>query len=190
MLGKRPPWYVKYEVGFDDDGKLDGVSYEWFSDPGWSGNGSLLAFCPTFSEAGYKCDNYLIKSKLVKTNKPASTEVRSPDIFTSICVTEQVLGHVATYLNKEPLEVRQVNLFKKGDVTLSGQTLRNIELDVLVNKLKESSKYLERKNEIAQFNKTNRFKKRGISLIPIRYCLTYNLGYYNALVTIRHHDGE
>jgi xanthine dehydrogenase molybdopterin-binding subunit B len=64
------------------------------------------------------------------------------------------------------------------------------DLDTVVNKIKSSSNYVERQKEIEEFNRLNRFKKRGISLLPLRYSLTHNLGYYNALVTIRHHDGS
>ena len=138
----------------------------------------------------YSCPNYLVKSYLVKTNKPPSSEVRSPDIFPVICIAEQVMEHVAVYLNKDPLEIRMKNLYKKGETTPGGHMLLYSDLDTVVNKIKSSSNYVERQKEIEEFNRLNRFKKRGISLLPLRYSLTHNLGYYNALVTIRHHDGS
>ena len=134
MFGKRPAWLVKYNVGFDDDGKLSGLDYEWFSDPGCSTNGSLLFICPAFFDTAYQCSNYLVKPYLVKTNKPASTEVRSPDIFPSVCITEQIMEHVSMHLGKDPLEIRQLNLYKKGDVTPFGHELPYIELDLVINK--------------------------------------------------------
>jgi len=100
------------------------------------------------------------------------------------------MEHVASYLNKDPLEIRIKNLYKQGDCTPGGHVLSNFDLENVVNKIKDSSKYFERRKEIEEFNKLNRFKKRGISLIPLRYSLNTQLGYYNALVTIRHHDGS
>lgn len=34
MIGKRPSWHAKYSVGFNDDGILQGINYEFYSDPG------------------------------------------------------------------------------------------------------------------------------------------------------------
>ena len=96
------------------------------------------------------------------------------------------MDHIAREIGKDPLEIRQLNLYKKGESTPLGHSLPYFDLDTVVNKLKESSNYLERKKDVVEFNKLNRFKKRGISLLPIRYSLNYNLGYYNALVTIRY----
>lgn len=127
---------------------------------------------------------------MAKTNKAASTEVRSPDVFTSYTVTENVIQHVANHLGKDPIEIRERNFFKKGDKTACGHSLPYIEIDKLVAELKQSSNYYKRKEEIEEFNNQNKHKKKGISIIPMRYPLTYNLGYYNALVAIRHHDGS
>jgi len=100
------------------------------------------------------------------------------------------MDHVAIHLNKDPLEVRKANFFKAGDSTATGHELPYIDIDNLVNKLSQSSEYHRRKEAVEEFNRKNLFKKKGISLIPLRYSLFYNLGYYNALLSVRHHDGS
>ena len=190
MVGKRPSWYVKYNVGFDDNGKLNGLDMDWYSDPGFSPNGSYLFFAFNFFDNVYKCDNYLIKPFLAKTNKPASTEVRSPDVLSSYSATEQIIEHIAHYLKKDPLEIRRANFFTKTDSTALGHLLSNIDPHKIVDDLLESSQYYKRKEEIEQFNKVNRHKKKGISVMPLRYSMSYELGYYNALVSVRHSDGS
>lgn len=190
IIGKRPPWLARYTVGFDDDGKLNGIDYDWYSDPGFTSNGSYMFMCYDYFDSVYKCPNYAIRPHIVKTNKPASTEVRSPDAFSSLCITEQILEHVANYLNKDSLEVRQVNFFQKDDATATGHLLPFIDIDRVVDDLKQDTEFYKRKLEIEEFNKQNKYKKKGISLIPLRYPLTHNLAYYNALVSIRHHDGS
>ena len=190
MVGKRPSWYVKYNVGFDENGKLNGLDMDWYSDPGFSPNGSYVFFAINFFDNVYKCDNYLIKPIVVNTNKPASTEVRSPDVLSSYSATEQIIEHIAHYLNKDPLEVRQVNFFSNGDKTAQGHLLTNIDTHNIVNNLLKDCEYHKRKQEIEQFNKLNKYKKRGISVMPLRYAMTYELGYYNALVSVRHSDGS
>jgi xanthine dehydrogenase/oxidase len=163
---------------------------DWYSDPGFSPNGSYLFFAFNFFDNLYKCDNYLIKPFLAKTNKPASTEVRSPDVLSSYSATEQVIEHIAHYLKKDPLEIRRANFFTKTDSTALGHLLSNIDPHKIVDDLVESSQYYKRKEEIEQFNKVNKHKKKGISVMPLRYSMSYELGYYNALVSVRHSDGS
>lgn len=190
MIGKRPLWKTKYQVGFDDDGKINGVTYEWYADPGMTTNGCHVAYTYTHFDSAYNSPTYLIKPKIVKTNKPTSVEVRGPDVFTAVCVTEQVLEHIAYHLRKDPLQVREINLFKKDEITASGHKLTYFDICNLVDQLKASCDYANRKEEIETFNRQNRYKKKGISLIPLRYAMTYKLGYYNALISVRHYDGS
>jgi len=190
MIGKRPTWHLKYEVGFEDDGKLNGIKFDWYSETGLTSNESLMDYCGSFFESCYKCDNYHVKSHILKTSKPACSYVRSPDLIASYFFIEQVMDHVANHLNKDPLEVRRVNFFKAGDSTATGHELPNIDIDNVVNQMAQSSEYHKRKEAAEEFNRKNLFKKKGISLIPLRYSLFYNLGYYNALLSVRHHDGS
>jgi xanthine dehydrogenase molybdopterin-binding subunit B len=72
-------------------------------------------------------------------------------------------------LNADPLKLRQLNLYKKGDTTPSGQPLPYFIVDELINDLIVSSDYVNRLNAVNDFNKNNRWKKKGISLTPIKW---------------------
>jgi len=72
-------------------------------------------------------------------------------------------------LKADPLKVRQINLYKKGDITPSGQPLPYFIVDQLINDLIVSSDYVNRLNAVNDFNKNNRWKKKGISLTPIKW---------------------
>lgn len=41
-IGKRAPYYVKYEAGFDDDGKLQGIKFDIYVSSGVQKNDSPL----------------------------------------------------------------------------------------------------------------------------------------------------
>jgi xanthine dehydrogenase molybdopterin-binding subunit B len=168
VVGRRPSWYVKYRAGFDDTGKLNGVEYEWYTDVGVAASGSLLCIVYSHFESAYKCDNYTIKPRLLKTNRPACVEVRSPDIYPSICVQENLIQHVAEFLGREPLDVRELNFFKPGDLTAAGHELKHLDVEGIVKELKETSEYLKRKRDVEQFNKENR---RVVFIINICHCL-------------------
>ncbi len=59
------------------------------------------------------------------------------------------------------------------DYTPYLQGLKWNKINVLWNKLKESSDFANRKIAVDEFNKNNRFRKRGISMIPLKYGVSY-----------------
>ena len=81
LIGKRHPWYAKYKVGFDDNGKLNGIKIDWFCDSGNSDGESAMSGGVIFIDNVYDCKNWFISSTVVKTNIPAHTAVRSPSKF-------------------------------------------------------------------------------------------------------------
>ena len=62
------------------------------------------------------------------------------------------------------MKLRQINLYKKGDTTPSGQPLPYFKVNELINDLIVSSDYVNRLNEVNDFNKNNRWKKRNHQL--------------------------
>ena len=66
------------------------------------------------------------------------------------------MERLAFELNMDPVEFRMLNLLKKGDrlVKSYGPTLaKESPLPKMIQKLKDSSNYLQRRTEIAAFNK-------------------------------------
>ncbi|RMZ93927.1 xanthine dehydrogenase-like, partial [Brachionus plicatilis] len=60
----------------------------------------------------------------------------------------------------------------------------------LIESVRSSSGYEQRFKEIEKFNSENRWKKRGISLTPIKWGIGWNGGYYNCMVSIYAKDGS
>lgn len=147
---------MKYRAGFDDSGKINGIAYEWYCDVGLSPSAFFLALILESFQSVYKCENYSIQTNFLKTNKPACVEVRCPELLPAMCVTENLIQHVAEHLNQGPLEIRQINFFKRNDFTITGHKLAYLDIERIVNELKESSDYIKRKREIEDFNKQNR----------------------------------
>ena len=81
---------------------------------------------------------------------------------------ESMIENVAKYLNADPLKIRQLNLYKKGDVTPTGQPLPYFIVDELISSLIDSCDYQNRLNAVNDYNKNNRWKKKGISITPIK----------------------
>ncbi len=124
MIGKRFPWYTQYTVGFDNNGIITGLLINWYCDSGNSPTDNCMPVGPLFVDNVYNIKNWHIISNLAKTNLPANTAVRSPGFFPSIAIIENIIETVAKYLKADPLKIRQLNMYKKGDVTPTGQVFK------------------------------------------------------------------
>jgi xanthine dehydrogenase/oxidase len=89
-------------------------------------------------------------------------------------IAETFMYAIAEGLNMSVDELRMKNLYKEGDLT---PFLQEIDSDwhvpMLLDQVREEIKYEKRKIEIAEFNAKNRWKKRGICLIPTKFGLSF-----------------
>jgi xanthine dehydrogenase/oxidase len=187
---KRFPQLLKYNVGFDDTGKINGVKVNWYSDAGYLPFDNFLELGPPFFDNCYSIPNWHIEPNLIKTNTPLNTSMRAPFTLPAITLIESVLDHVALFLKKDPLEIKLLNMYKKDDITHIGLKVPYFNLDSLLASLIKSCDYEDRKSKIDDFNKNNRWKKRGISIMPMKYGAILNFQFYSTMVTIFNGDGS
>ena len=81
---------------------------------------------------------------------------------------ETWIDEVASFLQRDPTEIRAMHLCRGGEKMHHNQ-LMEPGVKRCFDQCIEKSQYEERKREVAAFNKVNRWKKRGISVIPVTY---------------------
>lgn len=91
---------------------------------------------------------------------------------------EYIMEKISFMLKLDPIEVRLLNM----------STEKN-PIPELINQLKIDANYDDRKKEIEEFNKNNRWRKRAIKMIPLTADIFYT-GNFNALISIYHADGS
>ena len=80
------------------------------------------------------------------------------------------MEHMAAKLNLDPSEFRKINFIKEGDMTLHGHPYHGDNpLPNLMADLEKSSNFTARKAEVEAYNKANKWKKRGINMLPCLY---------------------
>jgi len=112
------------------------------------------------------------------------------------------MEHIAAHLKKDPLEVRINNLLKPGDPMLRKYPLTHPKSKIkekifegentlvkMIADIKISGQYEDRKKSVTDFNMNNRWKKRGMAVVPMRYPIDYFTTFFPAFVTIYHEDG-
>ncbi|KAK7469496.1 hypothetical protein BaRGS_00036475 [Batillaria attramentaria] len=159
-IGKRPGYLAQYEVGCTEEGQLNGLRVTVYADCGFSDQ-----------------DVAPIIGGLDNVVLPAAV------------IMESIMDHVAKYLNKDPTDVRKLNLYQKGQTTPTGTVLEYCNIRDIVSQLETSSELVARQQEVTQFNQANRWKKRGLSMVPVRYHIGIEHQHFSVLVSIYHMDG-
>lgn len=76
-----------------------------------------------------------------------------PGIFQGILTIESIMDHIAHYLGKDPLELRETNLAPAGAERPAADPIeKNVFQDDILPLLKESSEYEMRLAEVEAFN--------------------------------------
>ncbi|XP_035659160.1 xanthine dehydrogenase/oxidase-like isoform X2 [Branchiostoma floridae] len=189
-ITKRAPYLLKYEAGFDDDGKLMAVVYNLYEDNGSSPQCAFIPILPAFTDNAYSCPNWQFTGQTCKTHTVPTTMTRAPGLSAVHFFTEHIMEHVAKTLNKDPTDVRRINMFQNGQTTLSGYTLVDCNITTLWDDLLASAQFKQRKQEIEVFNKENRWKKKGLSVVPCRYSAFPGFFRFTVFVAIYHTDGS
>uniref|UniRef100_A0A2C9JDL4 FAD-binding PCMH-type domain-containing protein n=1 Tax=Biomphalaria glabrata TaxID=6526 RepID=A0A2C9JDL4_BIOGL len=178
-------------IGFDDNGKILAIIASAYSDAGPVFiNADGNEYTQLWIDSAYFCPNWSWSVQPCKTNKPVATSVRAPGSAPAIFAMENFIDHVATYLKKDHLEVRKVNLFQEGQTTLNGMVLNNCLIGSLVAQLESDINYAARLKAVNDFNQANRWKKRGLHVMPSRYSLGWKGMPHSALVVIHHGDAS
>ena len=81
-------------------------------------------------------------------------------------IIEAIVDRVARYLKMRPDKVRSLNFYNSNETTYYNSKIYDFEIKKLYADILKKSDYEKRCKSIEEFNKNNKFKKRGISIIP------------------------
>lgn len=173
--GYRHPYLIKYKVAFNQGGKIFGAIFDLYGNAGYSQD---LSF-PVNDRASAHVDNSYfipnieINGYVCKTNLPSNTAFRGFGAPQAMLATETMIRDVANAVNKSYEEVVAINMYNEGDLTHYGQCLTHCTLNRCWNECIELSQYWKRKTDIDQFNRINRWRKKGLSLVPTKYGVSF-----------------
>ncbi|GLJ16109.1 hypothetical protein SUGI_0268600 [Cryptomeria japonica] len=171
LVGGRSPYLRKYKVASQKNGKISAIQMEVFNNQGAHFDFEYpdLSSIPLFIDGVYNIANWRIEGKIAKTNLPACTYMRGPVFVETAVMIETVMEHIAHALGFLPDIVRELNMYTKGDMALSGQELIYCNAKLVFDTVKASSNYENRTKDVKTFNDQNQWVKRGISLVPVKF---------------------
>ncbi len=132
---------AKFQVGYDDDGKLLALQCDLISNGGWSLDLSM----PVTDRAMFHVDNayYVpdieVSGRVAKTNIASNTAFRGFGGPQGMLVIEEIMDRVARRVGRPPEEVRERNLYHgrgETNTTHYGEEIGDIRLPALWRQLK------------------------------------------------------
>lgn len=193
--GQRHAFSAKWKIAASRDGQLKRLEIEVFNNGGYSQDLSSAVLERSLFHISncYRFETLKVSGKIAKTNTPSNTAFRGFGGPQGMAICEDFMYKLAAQLQIPVETLREKNLYKEGNKTHYGQPLKDWNVPVLWKTLRESCKFDERKKEIEEFNQVNTWKKRGISVVPTAFGVSYTalfLNQANAMVQILNHDGE
>ncbi|MDI9736688.1 xanthine dehydrogenase molybdopterin binding subunit [Stutzerimonas stutzeri] len=190
MTGKRHPFYVEYDVGFDDDGLLYGIEMDLAGNCGYSPDlsGSIVDRAMFHSDNAYYLGDATINGHRCKTNLASNTAYRGFGGPQGMVAIEEVMDAVARELGKDPLEVRKRNYYGKTErnVTHYYQTVEHNMLEEMTAELEASAEYAKRREEIRAFNAASPILKKGLALTPVKFGISFTASFLNQAGALVH----
>ncbi|XVF05023.1 hypothetical protein REPUB_Repub05bG0135500 [Reevesia pubescens] len=172
MAGGRHPMKITYSVGFKTNGKVTALKLDILIDAGMSTDISpMIPHNMLGSLKKYDWGALAFDIKVCKTNRPSRSAMRAPGEVQASFITEAIVEHVASTLALEVDTVRSINLHKYDSLELFFKTSAGEPLEYTLpsiwDKLAMSSSFYHRIEMLKEFNRCNKWRKRGISRVPI-----------------------
>eukprot|EP00164_Ancoracysta_twista_P007973 GFYU01011433.1.p1 GENE.GFYU01011433.1~~GFYU01011433.1.p1 ORF type:complete len:1346 (-),score=473.75 GFYU01011433.1:262-4254(-) len=186
--GSRHPFSGHYKIGFNKDGKIQAADIKLYSLAGNSIDLSraVMERATFHVENCYKIPHLRVVGRVCKTNTMSNTAFRGFGGPQGMFVCETYIDHVARTLNMDPHKLREINFYKTGDSAHYGQVLDEVYLDRVWKHAMKIGEVEKRKADLEEFNKNNRWKKRGIHAIPVKFGMSFTAKFMNQAGALVH----
>ncbi|PXF47901.1 Xanthine dehydrogenase [Gracilariopsis chorda] len=198
ITGTRHAFLAEYEAAYEATGRITALRMEIYLNMGNTVDLSAAVLDRALYHAVncYDIPNVDIIGKACYTNTTSSTAFRGFGGPQGMMICENVIEHVAWDLRLPPEKVRDINMFgRHGNASITPYGM-NVSSDCLQKcwegALGDSS-FSQRRREVDSFNSKHSYRKRGLSVIPTMFGISFSFSPLNqagALVHIYQEDGS
>ncbi|KAI4874108.1 hypothetical protein NFI96_028851, partial [Prochilodus magdalenae] len=191
----RHPFLGKYKVGYMDDGTILAADITYYSNGGSTLDESsfIMEKALLHMDNAYKIPHLRGCGIVCRTFLPSYTAFRGFGGPQGLTIIESVLHEVAAKCGLPAHQVREVNMYQdERSFTHYRQLFSPTDMLRCWAECLEKSHYKERLLAVQQFNSSSRWRKRGMSIVPLKFGIGFSKGFYNqgaALVNI-YKDGS
>ncbi len=199
VTGKRHEMRIRYRVGFEGGGRIVAADFQVRSNGGAYADLSTAVLERTMLhlDNAYYLPSVCIAARVCRTNLPPNTAFRGFGGPQGMAAIEKVLEDISQTLGLDALDVRRANVYDDDPDSISPTGLRNVTpygqvleenlLPQIFDQLEERADYRTRRSRIAELNRTSRTHLRGLSMVPVKFGISFTnktLNQANALVHV------
>lgn len=122
---KRHPSIVRHRTGVTKKGRLTAIEIDAVFDGGAYATLSAVVLSRGLIHASgpYRCDHVRIRGRATMTNTPPNGAFRGFGAPQTQFAAEVHMDRIAEALGMDPVRLREINAFRPGDITATGQRL-------------------------------------------------------------------
>ena len=194
MTGKRHPYSSFFKIGLNKDLKIKAFEAEFLQNSGAAADLSPAIAERTLFHAtnSYFVPNVKITVYSCKTNLPPNTAFRGFGGPQGMFVIESAIAKAADKIGIDRREIQEANLLEENDEFSYGQIATEVQAKKSWFEAKEKFEFKKLEQEVTDFNSQNDHFKKGISLMPITFGISFTntpMNHARALVHI-YQDGS
>lgn len=176
--GKRHPFLIRYDVGFDEAGRILALDLLLASNGGNVADHSpaVMTRALCHSDNAYWLPNLRFRGYSCKTNTVSNTAFRGYGGPQGMIAIETIVDQIARHLSVAPDEVRRVNYYGEAPTNLTPYRME-VEDNIIEQVMDELATDVELKEwraEIDTFNRANKILKKGLATMPVKFGISFN----------------
>jgi xanthine dehydrogenase large subunit len=183
VTGKRHAYRSEWEVGFDDEGRIQALRVAYYSNGGISTDLSLAVMERSLlhTDNCYFLPNVELTGQVCFTNLPSNTAFRGFGGPQAMAVIENILESISQKLALDGFDVRMRNLYGVGErnVTPYGQVFDRNHLPEIFATLAARSHYRKRRDDVSRFNAASRLAVRGLAITGVKFGISFTTSFLN-----------
>lgn len=175
MTGKRNPYKSDYKIGLDEQYNIIAYEATFYQNGGAAADLSPAILERTLFHGtnSYDIPHVHLTAHSCKTNLPPNTAFRGFGGPQGMFVLEAAIDHAAKELGIETNVIQQNNLMDNGDEFPYGQIVRDCEAKHCWDEVVQLHDLNNIKIEIEAFNRENLLIKKGFSLMPVCFGISF-----------------
>ena len=175
MTGKRNPYSSDYKIGLDEEYNIIAYEATCYQNGGAAADLSPAILERTLFHAtnSYNIPHVTVTAHSCKTNLPPNTAFRGFGGPQGMFVIEAAIDHAAKSLKIAPDVIQRKNMMDNKDEFPYGQVVAECEAKNCWDEVMAAYDVEAEKREIELFNKQNQFYKKGLSLMPVCFGISF-----------------
>ena len=173
--GKRHAYEYDYKIGLDADGKILAYQVDLFQHAGACADISLAVLGRSFLHVSgsYNVPNIRITAVSCRTNIPPNNAFRGFGVPQGTFSIEAALSHAAELMGRDVETIKRRNLLRDGDILPYGVKLDSVNAERCWETLDKQVNIAARRAAAAEYNKTHTATKRGLSVVPVSFGISF-----------------